>query len=275
APRSRQFSLSNWPVTRKVGIVLLLPVVLASTFAALRINDELNLISQLDAATAQAQLVRPMLTFGAAAEELAIAAVTAAPGSDADVVTDEAAAEFDQATADLETALRSVEADDVTQELSAAIAAGRAMRNGLRASSPVTIAEQVGQVGDRIIAATAVSNSLEEITIQRYFLQLGLIANKRRLLTQEHLTVATSDANPASQANLLTMLGAEMVLINVYAYLSPDSAANADVLLEAVQTRIGAIGQSTGRLSQNEVVYASLGQSTDAYTEATSILLDI
>ncbi|HLS76002.1 MAG TPA: ATP-binding protein [Nocardia sp.] len=255
--------------------MLLLPVVLASTFAALRINDELNLISQLDAATAQAQLVRPMLTFGAAAEELAIAAVTAEPGSDADVVTDEAAAEFDQATADLETALRSVEADDVTQELSAAIAAGRAMRNGLRASSPVTIAEQVGQVGDRIIAATAVSNSLEEITIQRYFLQLGLIANKRRLLTQEHLTVATSDANPASQANLLTMLGAEMVLINVYAYLSPDSAANADVLLEAVQTRIGAIGQSTGRLSQNEVVYASLGQSTDAYTEATGILLDI
>ncbi|MBF6355504.1 HAMP domain-containing protein [Nocardia higoensis] len=274
-PRSRQFSLSNWPVTRKVGIVLLLPVVLASTFAALRINDELALISQLDAATGQAQLVRPMLEFGASAEQLAIAAVTADPARNPDPATDEAAAKFDQAAADLETALRSVEADSVTEELNGAIAAGRVMRNGLRGSSPVTIAEQVGQVGDRIIAATAVSNSLEEVTIQRYFLQLGLIANKRRLLTQEHIMVAFADANPASRANILTMLGAEMVLINVYAYLSPESATNADVLLEAVQTRIGALGQNTGSLSDNEVVYDSLRRSTAAYTEATGTLLDL
>src|SRR5690606_38512808 len=109
SPRSRQFSLSNWPVTRKVGIVLLLPVVLASTFAALRINDELALISQLDAATGQAQLVRPMLEFGASAEQLAIAAVTADPARNPDPATDAAAAEFDQAAADLETALRAVE----------------------------------------------------------------------------------------------------------------------------------------------------------------------
>lgn len=271
APRSRQFSLSNWPVTRKVGIVLLLPVVLASTFAGLRINDELSRISQLDAATGQAQLVRPMLEFGASAEQLAIAAVIAEPGP----ATDEAAATFDQAAADLETALRAVDADDVTEELSAAIAAGRVMRNGLRSSSPMTIAEQIGQVDDRIIAATAVSNSIEEITIQRYFLQLGVIANKRRLLAQEHIMVATAAANPTAQANILTMLGAEMVLINVYAYLSPESAANADTLLEAVQTRIGAIGQSTGDLSENQVVYDSLRRSAEEYTEATGMLLDL
>ena len=38
-PRPWQFSLSNWSVTRKVGIVLVLPVVLATLFAVLRINN--------------------------------------------------------------------------------------------------------------------------------------------------------------------------------------------------------------------------------------------
>ncbi|WP_245545989.1 sensor histidine kinase [Nocardia higoensis] len=257
--------------------MLLLPVVLASTFAALRINDELSLISQLDAATGQAQLLRPMLEYGSSAEQLAITAITADPASNPDPATDAAAAEFDQAAADLETAMRSVDAENVVEELNAAIAAGRVMRNGLRGSSPVTIAEQVGEVDNRIIAATSVSSSIEEITIQRYFLQLGLIANARRLLTQEHLMVATADAaaNPAMRANILTTLGAEIVLINVYAQLSPETAANAGTLVEAVQTRIGTMAQNTGSLSSNPVIFDSLRSNADEYNEATSSLLDI
>ena len=48
-PRPWQFSLSNWSVTRKVGIVLVLPVVLATLFAVLRINNELRTLEQLEA----------------------------------------------------------------------------------------------------------------------------------------------------------------------------------------------------------------------------------
>jgi len=276
-PRSRQFSLSNWPVTRKVGIVLLLPVVLASTFAGLRINDELSRISQLDTATGQAQLLRPMLEYGASAEQLAITAITADPASNPNPATDAATAKFDQAAADLETAMRSVDADDVIVELDAAITAGRVMRNSLRGSSPMMISEQVGEVGNRIIAATSVSSSIEEVTIQRYFLQLGLLTNARRLLTQEHMMMATADAaaNPAVQANILTTLGAEIVLVNVYAQLSPETATSAPALIEAVQTRIGALSQSTGSLSGNTVIFDSLRSNADEYTQATSSLLDV
>ncbi|WP_054816148.1 ATP-binding protein [Nocardia arizonensis] len=274
SPRSRQFRLSNWSVTRKVGVVLLLPVVLASTFAVLRINDELAMISQLDGAAAQARLLRPMLGYGAAAEQLAVTAVTSGASSP-DI--DNVGAKFDQAAADLETTLRTLEPSNVTKELTASLAAGRNLRNGLRSSSPVTIAEQVGEVGTRIINATSVSSSIEEIVIQRYFLQLGLMANASRLLTQEYIMVSTLDAagnNQAVKANLLTTLGAEIVVVNIYAQLSPDSAANASALIEAVQTRIGAFAQNANA-SDNPVIQGALDSSVTGYRDAKSALLDL
>ncbi|QBS41462.1 sensor histidine kinase [Nocardia sp. CS682] len=271
APRSWQFSLSNMSVTRKVGIVLLLPVLLASAFAGLRIKDELGVISKLDAATEQARILRPMLEFGEATEQLAIAAVNARPEDPIDSV----AAKFDQAAIDLETALRTKKSDDgTTKELPAAIAVARTMRNGLRTSSPATIGGQVDEVGTRIITAISVSSSIEEIVIQRYFLQLGLIANASRLLTQEQIMSATAGGgNPAALAGMLTTLGAEMMLTYSYPQMSPSSATNAQVLTDAVQTRIGALSQNPNSLGNNPVITDSLRTSSDAYRQATTALL--
>ncbi|WP_405160635.1 ATP-binding protein [Nocardia sp. NBC_01499] len=273
APRSWQFSLSNMSVTRKVGIVLLLPVLLASTFAGLRLKDELGVISKLDAATEQARILRPMLEFGEATEQLAIVAVNAKPEDPIDTV----AAKFDQAAIDLETALRTKKADDsTTKELPAAIAVARTMRNGVRTSSPATIGGQVDEVGTRIITAISVSSSIEEIVIQRYFLQLGLIANASRLLTQEQIMAATASGgnNPAALASMLTTLGAEMMLTYSYPQMSPSSATNAQILIDSVQTRIGALSQSPNSLGSNGVITDSLHTSSDAYRQATTALLN-
>ena len=65
-PRPWQFSLSNWSVTRKVGIVLVLPVVLATLFAVLRINNELRTLEQLEAATEQSRIIEPVAHYNAA-----------------------------------------------------------------------------------------------------------------------------------------------------------------------------------------------------------------
>ncbi|MFI7003652.1 ATP-binding protein [Nocardia sp. NPDC050175] len=273
APRSWQLSLSNMSVTRKVGIVLLLPVLLASAFAGLRIKDELGVISKLDAATEQARILRPMLEFSEATEQLAIAAVNARPEDPIDSV----AAKFDQSAIDLETALRTKKTDDgITKELPAAIAVARTMRNGLRTSSPATIGGQVDEVGTRIITAISVSSSIEEIVIQRYFLQLGLVSNASRLLTQEQIMAATASGgnNPAAQASMLTTLGAEMMLTYSYPQMSPSSATNAQVLIDQVQSRIGALSQSPNSLGSNGVITDSLRTSSDAYRQATTTLLD-
>ncbi|MFB8278474.1 HAMP domain-containing sensor histidine kinase [Nocardia colli] len=273
APRSWQFSLSNMSVTRKVGIVLLLPVLLASAFAGLRIKDELGVISKLDAATEQARILRPILEFSQATEQLAIAAVNARPEDPIDTV----AAKFDQSAIDLETALRTKKVDDsTTKELPAAIAVARTMRNGLRTSSPATIGGQVDEVGTRIITAISVSSSIEEIVIQRYFLQLGLMTNASRLLTQEQIMSATASGgnNPAALAGMLTTLGAEMMLTYSYPQMSPSSATNAQVLIDQVQTRIGALSQSPNSLGSNGVITDSLKTSSEAYRQATTVLLN-
>ncbi|MEV6555944.1 ATP-binding protein [Nocardia sp. NPDC051756] len=273
APRSWQFSLSNLSVTRKVGIVLLLPVLLASAFAGLRIKDELGVISKLDAATEQARILRPILEFSQATEQLAIAAVNARPEDPIDTV----AAKFDQSAIDLETALRTKKVDDsTTKELPAAIAVARTMRNGLRTSSPATIGGQVDEVGTRIITAISVSSSIEEIVIQRYFLQLGLMTNASRLLTQEQIMSATASGgnNPAALAGMLTTLGAEMMLTYSYPQMSPSSATNAQVLIDQVQTRIGALSQSPNSLGSNGVITDSLHTSSEAYRQATTVLLN-
>ncbi|MFE9578614.1 ATP-binding protein [Nocardia sp. NPDC006044] len=273
APRSWQFSLSNMSVTRKVGIVLLLPVLLASAFAGLRIKDELGVISKLDAATEQARILRPILEFSQATEQLAIAAVNARPEDPIDTV----AAKFDQSAIDLETALRTKKVDDsTTKELPAAIAVARTMRNGLRTSSPATIGGQVDEVGTRIITAISVSSSIEEIVIQRYFLQLGLMTNASRLLTQEQIMSATASGgnNPAALAGMLTTLGAEMMLTYSYPQMSPSSATNAQVLIDQVQTRIGALSQSPNSLGSNAVITDSLRTSSEAYRQATTVLLN-
>ncbi|MFI6172998.1 ATP-binding protein [Nocardia sp. NPDC051052] len=273
APRSWQFSLSNMSVTRKVGIVLLLPVLLASAFAGLRIKDELGVISKLDAATEQARILRPMLEFSEATEQLAIAAVNARPEDPIDTV----AAKFDQSAIDLETALRTKKTEDgITKELPAAIAVARTMRNGLRTSSPATIGGQVDEVGTRIITAISVSSSIEEIVIQRYFLQLGLISNASRLLTQEQIMSATASGgnNPAAQASMLTTLGAEMMLTYSYPQMSPGSATNAQVLIDQVQSRIGALSQNPNSLGSNGFITDSLHTSSEAYRQATTTLLD-
>ncbi|MET7771631.1 ATP-binding protein [Nocardia sp. NPDC005366] len=276
APRSRQFRLSNWSVTRKVGVVLLLPVVLASTFAVLRINDELDMISQLDAASEQARIIRPMLGFGSATEQLALSAATSWEDQPVSSI-DNIAGKFDQAAADLETALKSTRApDSVSKELDLALVAGRAMRNSLRSSSPVTIGQQADDVAARIGNAIAVSTTIEELTIQRYFLQLGVTTNARRLLAQQYMLIGSpgADKNPAVRPTVLTTAGGELVLIMQFAQLQPSSALNANTLIDAINTRLGAFGQNLGDPTTNPAVVDSLRTSATAYDQTTISLVD-
>ncbi|MBF6189054.1 HAMP domain-containing protein [Nocardia farcinica] len=275
APRSRQFSLSNWPVTRKVGIVLLFPVVLASTFAVLRINDELRTIADLDAATDQARIIRPMLEFASATEQLAV--VTATVWENDEGAVDRAGTRFDQAAVDLQTVLRSGGApEDVINELDEAVTTGRTMRNSLRSSSPVSIGQQADQVAAHIGNAIARSTSLEEISIQRYFLQLGVTTNARRLLTQQYLLIGSPGAerNPAVRPTVLTTAGGELVLLSQYAQLQPASALNANILIDAVNVRLGAFAQNIENPASSQPVIDSLRTSVKAYDESTLSLVD-
>ncbi|MEV5838378.1 ATP-binding protein [Nocardia sp. NPDC052112] len=276
APRSWQFSLSNWSVTRKVGIVLVLPVLLATVFAVLRINNELRTMSQLDAATEQVIIIRPIVKFGTATEQLAVAA-TASWGNTADPATDAALTKFDQALADLEAGMRTTKVSTrVTSELASAVATGTTMRNSLRNGSPMMVGEQADEIAVRIGNAYALSPSVEDLVIQRYFLQIGALQNARRVLTQQRMMIGSPDAahNPSVRAKVLTSAGAEMTMINTYGIILPDNAPNMRPLLDAVGIRLGAFSQNGGDPTSNSAVLDSLQVSADIYEKTTNSLAD-
>ncbi|WP_280314726.1 sensor histidine kinase [Nocardia abscessus] len=276
APRSWQFSLSNWSVTRKVGVVLVLPVLLATVFAVLRINNELRTMAQLDAATEQAIIIRPIVKFGSATEQLGVTA-TATWGNTADPQTDAALTKFDQALAELEAALQTTKVSGrVTSELASAIATGTTMRNSLRNGSPAMVGEQSDEIMVRIGNALALSPSVDDLVIQRYFLQLASVQTARRVVTQQRMLIGSPDAgrNPSVRPRVLVAAGAEITMIYQYAQILPDYAGNMRPLLDAVQTRLGTFSQNVADPASNPAVLDSLLVSSDTYEKTTAQLID-
>ncbi|MGW4356433.1 ATP-binding protein [Nocardia sp. NPDC004582] len=267
APRSWQFSLSNWPVTRKVGIVLVLPVLLAATFAVLRINSELQTISRLSAASEQMDVLRPTVKFLTSTNELAVAAIVGG-NQDVDADLDAATAKFDQSQAELETALKSSNADPrVVKELGTAIAVAKTMRNSLRTSSPQTIGDQADEVQTRAQNSLAGAPTVGDLRVQQSFLQFGAALTASRLLTQERVMLAVpgAGANPALRTKLLTAIGAEITMIEVYRGMAPESAQNANTLKDNAGARVGILMQNVPDPGSLPAMQDSLRGSADAY----------
>ncbi|MFC6014188.1 sensor histidine kinase [Nocardia lasii] len=276
ASRSWQFSLSNWSVTRKVGVVLVLPVMLATAFAVLRINNELQTMTQLSAATEQATVIRPVVKFATATEQLAVAA-TANWGAIADPQTDAALTTYDQALAEVQSALRSASIDPgVADELTAATVAGATLRNTVRGGSPTMVAEQSDLIGERIGNALAKTPQVEDFVVQRYFLQLTSLHQARRVLTRERTLVVSPEAgvSQSARAKMLVELGSEANMIKTYAMILPDQAGSQAALLDAVQTRISVFSQNNGDPTTNAAVLNTLQVSADTYASTISALLD-
>ncbi|MEV6767547.1 ATP-binding protein [Nocardia sp. NPDC051030] len=268
APRSWQFSLSNWPVTRKVGIVLVLPVLLAATFAVLRINSELQIISKLGAATEQAEVFRPTVNFISTTDELAITAIAGWGSQDADPALDAAAAKFDQAATVLETQLRVSNVEPaISKEMTQAIASARTMRNNLRSSNPQTLGDQAEAVSTQVQGALAYSSSVSDLRVQQPFLQFGSALTASRILTQERIMLAVPDGgkNPALHTKLLTTIGAELTMIEVFRGLLPTQATSADALKDAASARIGILMQNVPDPGVLPVMQDSLRASADGY----------
>ncbi|WP_040838064.1 sensor histidine kinase [Nocardia brevicatena] len=277
APRSWQFDLSNWSVTRKVGIVLVLPVLLATVFAVLRINNELRALEMLGAATEQAEILGPLVRYGTATEQFALASAAARTAA-ANPQTDAALTAFNSALADLENALGEAEVrDEVNTEIAAAVALGTTMRNSLRNGSPAMVGDHADEIAVRLGNALALSPTVEDLDIQRYFQQLTTLRNARRQLIAQQMVINSPDAasNPTMRARVLTAGGAELTMVFQYGQIRPDVSENTRTLLDAVQTRLAAFGQNTPDPASDPAVRDSLRISTDTYNATTDHLAQL
>ncbi|MCU1641898.1 MAG: putative histidine kinase [Nocardia sp.] len=274
-PRSWQFSLSNWPVTRKVGIVLVLPVLLASTFAVLRINSELQTINNLSAGTEQAAVMGPTIKFESATQELAVQTIDGWGNPDADPVIDAAAGKFDQAAADLDMLLRASKVDaTIVQQLEQAMTMAKTMRNNRHSGSAQAVADQSEAVSQKIQSALSTSQSVSDLRVQQLFLQQGTLMTAGRLLTQERTMLATPGiaTNQALKVRLLTSIGAEITLLEVYHSLYPDAAQGDGGLRDAANVRIGILAQGVPDPSAVPAMSDAVNASLNGYH---SVMADI
>ncbi|MCX4097079.1 sensor histidine kinase [Nocardia sp. alder85J] len=264
-------------MTSKVGIVLLLPVILTSIFAGVRINADLDKIAKLRTATQQTEVIRPMLTFATTTEQLVTKTLTGMASGDpnADAATDKAAVQFDQAATDLDTALRTSSADrGVVGELSQAVTTARTMRSNIHTSAPMMIAKQSDDVAAHIGNALAVSPSVEENGIERTFLQLGLSMVARKVLMQEFLLTGGAESQADVRAQLLVTMGAEKTVIGQYDQLKPSTAVNTAKLNDAVDARLAPFMQTPVDTAGIPGALRSLPTSFDLWDQVSVHLVD-
>jgi hypothetical protein len=81
-PSMSRLSFVGWPLRWKVAAIMVLPVLLAATFGALRIQNELSAASKLSVASGDAAIVVPAVEFVDQLDGLGYAAASGAPNQE-------------------------------------------------------------------------------------------------------------------------------------------------------------------------------------------------
>lgn len=223
AKRSR-LSLERWPLRWKVGATLVVPIVLAAAFGALRIQNELSDASKLSVATANTNVVTPAVAFVDRLDVLATAAAQGAPLT-------EPLAGFDAAAASLTSLIRSGDFDaSVTTDLATASVTARTVRDELAAGArPGTLlANRLDAVAAGVASAIATSTaSVDDGSVRSIAERLTTVFAAQRSLTTQQVLAATPDfaASFELRTTAAEAAGAEAAAIERLIQLTPDADA--------------------------------------------------
>jgi signal transduction histidine kinase len=186
----QRVSLQGWPLRWKVAAIMVLPVVLAAMFGALRIQNELSAASKLSVASVNAGVVVPAVEFVERLNGLALAAASGAAIA-------EPLAQFDASAADLASLITSAEFDPaVVADLTTASATARSLRDEI-ASGLVPqqqIAEQADDVAAEAASAiTTATAAVDDSAVRVLADRLVDVLAAQRALTSQQILVAAPD----------------------------------------------------------------------------------
>jgi signal transduction histidine kinase len=216
-PTVSRASFVGWPLRWKVAAILILPVLLAATFGALRIQNELSAASKLSVASGDVGIVVPAVEFVDRLDGLAYAAASGAP-------IEEPLTEFDAFAAALTTSAEFH--PSVAAALATATSAAKALRDGIASGQvpPLQIAEQAESVATgvgSVIATTMVTvgdGAVQGLTDRL----VTVLAAQRSLTTQRVLSAAPDFVDSVVlQTKVAKAAGAEAAAIDRLAQLTP------------------------------------------------------
>ena len=213
-------SVEGWPLRWKVAAIMVLPILLAATFGALRIQNELSAASKLSVASGNAGIVVPAVDFVDRLDGLAYAAASGTPLA-------EPLAQFDASATALASLITSAEFDPaVAAELATASSTAKALRDEIGSGPvlPLRIAEQTESVAIGVASAIATATATVDDGAGRPLAErlVNVLAAQRALATQRVLVAAPDFVDSVLlRAKAAEAAGAEVAAIDRLAELSP------------------------------------------------------
>jgi signal transduction histidine kinase len=212
--------LAGWPLRWKVAAAMILPLLLAATFGALRIQNELSAASKLSVASGNARIVVPAVELVDRLDSLASAAASGVP-------IGEPLAQFDASVTALASLTTPAEfGPAVAAALVTASSAARTLRDEI-ASGPVPqlwIAEQAQWVAiDVVSAITMTTATVDDRAVRQLADRLVNAVAAQRALTTQRLLVAAPDFIDSVElrTKAADAAGAEAAAIDQLAQLAP------------------------------------------------------
>ncbi len=264
AKRPPAWSLSNWPVRWKVLAIVLVPLLLATAFGALRVKDAVTNSSGLRLAVARADVL-PAITQYMSALDVALLA----PSTGGDV--EGAKKNFQASKYELQTRLASTDViPDVRSGVNTLVNGGQALLDKVLDDS-IAVRDRVTTYAPILLTAEDVINASvrvdnEQIRAQAQGLSRAVGARGQMTMQETLLTRGGDLPEPQLRTSMITLAGTEPSTLFGMSQVLGVSSPEAKMLQQQLVSRMAILSDPDSVLVDNADLLHSM-QSTDGIAE--------
>ena len=264
AKRPPAWSLSNWPVRWKVLAIVLVPLLLATAFGALRVKDAVTNSAGLRLAVARADVL-PAITQYMSALDVALLA----PSTGGDV--EGAKKNFEACKYDLQTRLASTDViPDVRSGVNTLLNGGQALLDKVLDDS-IGVRDRVTTYAPILLTAEEVINASvrvdnEQIRAQAQGLSRAVGARGQMTMQETLLTRGGDLPEPQLRTSMITLAGTEPSTLFGMSQVLGVSSPEAKMLQQQLVSRMAILSDPDSVLVDNADLLHSM-QSTDGIAE--------
>ena len=250
---------------------MVLPVVLAMTFGAVRINGELSDASKLSIAANNVGIVAPAVAFVDAANELAYAGATGNSIGDA-------SSKYDAAAANFAALVKSGDFDaTVAGRLSAAEATAATLRSAIGSGdkAPTKLAEQAESISSSVSEAiTATMRTVNDDKVRAIADSLVTALAAQRALETQRVLITSPDFSDdvALRVRVASAAGREAAAVDLLSQQVTSTTIDATSLRSAVDLRRDAYGRPGAEGITTSAFTSAAKASDEEYSQLTGEL---
>ncbi|MDH6196934.1 signal transduction histidine kinase [Mycobacterium frederiksbergense] len=267
--RPSRWSPANWPVSRKVFAIVVVPLILAATFGGLRIYASATAAADLRLAADRAELIPDISNYMAAMEGVL---VTATEGGDGQA----AVSTFSSRKSDLQQRMQSTEvAEDVNQAVNSLLGKGQELVDGV-VSDSVDLRQRILDYGPLLLTGEAaitgsVHSNQQSVQAQVEALARAVGARGQMAIQQMLVTAGGDEPEALLRTSMITMAGTEPSTVAALTKVLGGGSEGAATLRAEMVKRMAMMSNPGIPLVGNPDMLASL-QTTN--TIAEQIIVD-